>query len=110
MTRIRHTFTALLAIAACSLAATAINAGAITARATAGRSAGDVCPASIGSHRSAQKAAAAATSTAQANAMQAAAVASGEANSALSNPYIEQKVTTPEWVGLNRTKIPAGGF
>jgi hypothetical protein len=57
----------------------------------------------------AQKAAATVT-TAEANAMQAAVVAQGEANSVLSNPYIEQKVTTPESVGVNRTKIPAGGF
>lgn len=42
--------------------------------------------------------------------MQAAAVAHGEANSALSNPYIEQKVTTPESTGQNGTGIPAGGF
>jgi hypothetical protein len=58
----------------------------------------------------AQKAAAANVTTAQANAMQAAAVAHGEANSALSNPYIEQKVTTPESTGYNGTGIPAGGF
>jgi cobalamin biosynthesis protein CbiD len=45
-----------------------------------------------------------------ANAMQAYAVAHGEANTALTNPYIEQKVTTPESVGVNPTKIPAGGF
>ncbi len=57
-----------------------------------------------------EKRAAAAISTSTANAMQAAAVAHGEANSALSNPYIEQKVTTPESVGVNRTGIPAGGF
>ena len=57
-----------------------------------------------------QKAAAAKVTTAQANAMQAAAVARGEANSALSNPYIEQKVTTPESTGHNGTGIPAGGF
>ena len=57
-----------------------------------------------------QKAAAASVTTAQANAMQAAAVAHGEANSALSNPYIEQKVTTPESTGHNGTGIPAGGF
>jgi hypothetical protein len=42
--------------------------------------------------------------------MQAAAVAHGEANSVLSNPYIEQKVTTAESVGANRTRVPAGGF
>ena len=58
----------------------------------------------------AQKAAAANVTTAEANAMQAAVVAHGEANSVLSNPYIEQKVTTPESVGVNPTKIPAGGF
>ena len=57
-----------------------------------------------------EKRAAAAISTSAANAMQAAAVARGEANSALSNPYIEQKVTTSESVGVNRTRIPAGGF
>ena len=53
--------------------------------------------------------AAAAVTVSEANAMQAAAVAHGEANSVLSNPYIEQKVTTPESVGVNRT-VPAGGF
>ena len=57
-----------------------------------------------------QKRAAASVTATGANAMQAAAVARGEANSALSNPYIEQKVTTAESVGVNRTKIPAGGF
>ena len=93
MTLTRHTFTGLLAIAACSLAAGAGPAGAASA-----------------SKLAAERVAARATTTAQANSMQAAAVAHGEANSALSNPYIEQKVTTPESVGLNRTKIPAGGF
>jgi hypothetical protein len=58
----------------------------------------------------AQRAAAAHVTTAQANAMQAAAVAHGQANTALSNPYIEQKVTTPESTGLNGTGVPAGGF
>jgi hypothetical protein len=57
-----------------------------------------------------EKRAAAAVITSQANAMQAAAVAQGEANSVLSNPYIEQKVTTPESAGVNATKVPAGGF
>lgn len=57
-----------------------------------------------------EKRAAASVSTATANAMQAGAVAHGEANSVLSNPYIEQKVTTPESVGVNHTRIPAGGF
>lgn len=57
-----------------------------------------------------EKRAAASVSTATANAMQAAAVASGEANSVLPNPYVEEKVTTPESVGVNRTRIPAGGF
>jgi hypothetical protein len=57
-----------------------------------------------------EKRAAAAVTTSRANAMQAAAVAHGEANSGLSNPYIEQKVTTPESVGVNATKVPAGGF
>ena len=57
-----------------------------------------------------EKRVAASVTTSQANAMQAAAVARGEANSVLSNPYIEQKVTTAESVGGNRTKIPAGGF
>jgi hypothetical protein len=42
--------------------------------------------------------------------MQAVAVAHGQANTALSNPYIEQKVTTPESTGFNATRIPAGGF
>jgi hypothetical protein len=58
----------------------------------------------------AQKRAAVAVTTRQANAMQAAAVAHGEANTALSNPYIEQEVTTPESTGLNGTGVPAGGF
>jgi hypothetical protein len=58
----------------------------------------------------AQRAAAAHVTTAEANALQAAAVARGQANSALSNPFIEQKVTTPESTGLNKTRIPAGGF
>jgi hypothetical protein len=53
---------------------------------------------------------AASITTAQANALQAAAVAHGEANSALSNPYIEQKVTTAESTGKNPTRIPAGWF
>jgi hypothetical protein len=57
-----------------------------------------------------EKRAAADITTAEANAMQAATVARGEANSALSNPYIEQKVTTPESIGVNPTRIPAGGF
>jgi hypothetical protein len=57
-----------------------------------------------------EKRAAAVVTTSQANAMQAAAVAHGEANSVLSNPYIEHKVTTPESVGGNATKVPAGGF
>ena len=57
-----------------------------------------------------QEAAAAKVTTAQANAMQAAAVAHGEANSVLSNPFIEQKVTTAESTGHNDTGIPAGGF
>ena len=48
--------------------------------------------------------------TAQANAMQARAVAHGQANSTLSNPAIEQLVTTPESTGKNSTKIPSGGF
>jgi hypothetical protein len=54
--------------------------------------------------------AAAAVTISQANAMQAAAVAHGEANSVLSNAYIEQKVTTPESVGVNPMRPPAGGF
>jgi hypothetical protein len=57
-----------------------------------------------------QAAAAADVTPPEANAMQAAAVAAGEANSALANPYIEQKVTTPESTGKNATRIPAGGF
>jgi hypothetical protein len=65
----------------------------------------------VGSGRtSSQKREAAAISVVEANAMQAAAVAHGQANSVLANPYIEEKVTTPESVGVNRTKIPAGGF
>jgi hypothetical protein len=53
---------------------------------------------------------AAAISVRTANAMQRSAVQHGQANSALSNPYIEQKVTTPESVGINGTGVPAGGF
>jgi hypothetical protein len=56
-----------------------------------------------------QRAAAAVTAV-QANARQTAVVAHGEANSVLSNPYIEQKVTVPEAVGVNATRVPAGGF
>jgi hypothetical protein len=48
--------------------------------------------------------------TPEANALQALAVARGEASSALSNPFTEQKVTTPESTGPNATHIPAGGF
>jgi hypothetical protein len=58
----------------------------------------------------AERRAAAKITTAQANALQALAVARGEANSALSNPFIEQKVTVPESTGHNATQIPAGGF
>jgi hypothetical protein len=57
-----------------------------------------------------ERRAAASITTAQANAMQAKAVAEGEANSTLSNPYVEQKVTIAESTGKNATKIPAGGF
>jgi hypothetical protein len=57
-----------------------------------------------------EKRAAAWVSVREANAMQARAVARGEANSVLANPYIEQKVTTPEPTGHNATHIPAGGF
>ena len=57
-----------------------------------------------------EKRAAARVTASKADAMQAAAVARGEANSVLSNPYIEQKVTAAESVGANRTKVPAGGF
>lgn len=57
-----------------------------------------------------ERRAAASVTTAQANAMQAAAVAHGEANTALANPYIEQKVTMAESTGKNATGIPAGGF
>ena len=89
---IRRWLTAGLVIAAAGLPSTA-QAASTTARTTV-----------------AQKAAAANVTTAEANAMQAAAVAHGEANSVLSNPYIEQKVTTPESVGVNPTRPPAGGF
>ena len=58
----------------------------------------------------AQKAAAASVTTRQANAMQAVAVARHGLNAVLHNPYIEQKVTTPESTGVNVTRIPAGGF
>lgn len=65
-------------------------------------------------HRPRQKAnekrAAAAVTASDADAMQAAVVAHGETNSALANPYIEQKVTTPESVGVSDTGVPAGGF
>ena len=62
-------------------------------------------------HRMArQQRAAASVSTTVANAMQAAIAAHGSSNAVLANPYIEQKVTTPESVGVNRTRIPAGGF
>jgi hypothetical protein len=57
-----------------------------------------------------QRRAAAAVSSAQANAMQARASAAGQTNSTLSNPYLEQKVTIAEPAGSNATKIPAGGF
>ena len=57
-----------------------------------------------------QKREAAGISVHTANAMQRSAVEHGQANSVLTNPYIEQKVTTPEAVGVNRTRIPAGGF
>jgi len=57
-----------------------------------------------------ERRAAAAVTASTANAMQAAAVGHGQANSVLSNPYIEQKVTTAESVGVDSTKIPAGGF
>jgi hypothetical protein len=57
-----------------------------------------------------EKRAAASVSAATANARQRAAARRGEANTALSNPYVEQKVTIPESVGVNRTGIPAGGF
>jgi hypothetical protein len=58
-----------------------------------------------------ERAAAAKISTVEANAMQAAADGTGgQANSVLSNPFIEQKVTTPEPTGHNATHIPAGGF
>jgi len=57
-----------------------------------------------------QHRAAAALTSAQANAMQARARAAGQTNSTLSNPYVEQKVTIVEPAGNNATKIPAGGF
>ena len=57
-----------------------------------------------------QRRQAAGISSRSANAMQRSAVEHGQANSTLSNPYVEQKVTAPEALGLNRTKIPAGGF
>jgi hypothetical protein len=58
-----------------------------------------------------ERAAAAKISTVEANAVQAAADGTGgQANSVLSNPFIEQKVTTPESTGYNATHIPAGGF
>ena len=61
------------------------------------------------SHLAAQKMVAAVLTSAQADARQAAAVAHGQANTVLANPYVEQKVTTPETVGVNATRIPAGG-
>jgi hypothetical protein len=87
----RSTVTALLMAAG-------ITVGATGADATARRS------------DAALRAAAARVTTQQANAMQARAVAHGEANTTLSNPYIEQKVTTPESTGMNATRVPAGGF
>ena len=98
MTKIKTVILGLLAAAACALGATALTVS--TASAT--RPHVDTT--------TAQKAAAAAITPQQANAMQAKVVSLGEANSALSNPYIEQKVTTPESTGLNLTRIPAGGF
>jgi len=84
----------------------------ITALVTAAALLGGITQTATASHSKlrSQKAAAAAVTTAQANALQAAAVAHGEANAALSNPYIEQKVTTPESTGHNATGIPAGWF
>ncbi len=98
MTKFKTVTVGLLAAAACALGMTALAVSA----ATAGRSHRDTA--------TAQKAAATAITPEQANAMQAKVVSLGEANSVLSNPYIEQKVTTPESTGLNSTRIPAGGF
>jgi hypothetical protein len=94
MRSIRVAGVSLIAVAACSLGGLAQFAGATSARSTL----------------QVEKAAAANVTSREANAMQAAAVAHGEANSALSNPFIEQKVTTPEFGGKDATRPPAGWF
>ena len=85
-------------------------AGSVAAAALVGGSVQAADASSTHSSLRSEQAAAAKISTVEANAMQAAAVAHGQANSALSNPFIEQKVTTPESTGHNATHIPAGGF
>jgi hypothetical protein len=85
-------------------------AGSVAAAALVGGSVQGADASSTHSSLRSERAAAAKVTTAEANAMQAAAVAHGRANSVLSNPFIEQKVTTPESTGQNATHIPAGGF
>jgi hypothetical protein len=58
----------------------------------------------------ARKREAAALTTAQANARQAAGVANGQTNSVLADSYVAQEVTTAESTGVNATRIPAGGL
>jgi hypothetical protein len=98
VSKIKSTFVVILVLAGGAL-------GAITLTAAASGAAK--------SHKTAaalEKAVASTVTAAQANAMQAKVVSVGEANAVLANPYIEQKVTTPESTGLNKTAIPAGGF
>ncbi len=95
MRKITSAFVALTAAAGCAMGALALTANASPP---------------TQHNAAALKAAAAGVTTAQANAMQARVVTLGEANSVLSNPYIEQKVTTSESSGHNATKVPAGGF
>jgi hypothetical protein len=85
-------------------------AGSVAAAALVGGNVQGASASSTHSSLRSERAAAAKITTAEANAMQAAAVAHGQANSVLSNPFIEQKVTTPESTGHIPTHIPAGGF
>jgi hypothetical protein len=57
-----------------------------------------------------EKAVAASITTAEANALQALAVARGEVNSAVSNPFVEQKSLSLESAGHNATHIRRAGF
>jgi hypothetical protein len=86
-------------------------AGSVAAAVLFGGSVQGATASSTHSSLRSERAAAAKISTVEANAMQAAADGTGgQANSVLSNPFIEQKVTTPESTGRNATHIPAGGF